>query len=128
MVNHIAIPNYLTFSDDGDKYLSHLHNLALHIEVMIYKTHVRCVLIDGGVGLNIFSLSHLKILGYSEKIIDTRRKIIIKACDEVERLSKGLAIPPIRISPIEKDILFQIVDDGPLVYYTLLNRLCFHDM
>ena len=128
MANPIAIPHYLTFSEKADKSLSHPNNLSLHIKVMIYKTHVIHVLIDGSVGLNIFSLSHLKMLGYSEKIIDTRRKIIIKAYDEVERLSKGLAIPPIRISPIEKDILFQIVDDGPLVYYTLLSRLCFHDM
>ena len=114
MANPIAIHHYLTFSEQADKSLSHPNNLSLHIKVMIHKTHVRHVLIDGGVGLNICSLSHLKMLGYSEKIIDTRRKIIIKAYDEVDRLSKGLAILPVRIGPIEKDILFQIVDDGPL--------------
>ena len=48
------------------------------------------MLIDGGVGLNIFSLSLLKSLGYSEQVIDTKRKIIIKTYDEAERSSKGL--------------------------------------
>ena len=56
MVNHIASPHYLSFWEEDDKSLSHLHNLALHIEVMIHKTHVRHVLIDGGTGLNICSL------------------------------------------------------------------------
>ena len=51
MVNHIASPHYLSFSEEDDKSLSHLHNLALHIEVMIHRTHVRCVLIDGVLGL-----------------------------------------------------------------------------
>ena len=85
MVNHIASSHYLSFSKEDDKSLSHPHNLALHIQVMIHKTRVRCVLIDGGVGLNIFSLSLLKIVGYSKQVIDTRRKIIIKAYDEAER-------------------------------------------
>ena len=38
MVNHIATPHYLTFSEVDEKSLSHLHNLALHIEVQIYHT------------------------------------------------------------------------------------------
>ena len=85
MVNHIASPHYIFFSKEDDKYLSHLHNLALHIKVMIHKTHVRHVLIDGGAGLNICSLSLLKTLGYFEQVIDTRRKITIKNNHEVER-------------------------------------------
>ena len=66
MVNHISNPHYVTILEENDKSLSHRHNLALHIKVMIQKTHVRHVLIDGGAKLNIFSLSLLKILGYSE--------------------------------------------------------------
>ena len=66
MVNHIASPHYLSFLEEDDKSLSHPHNLALHIEVMIHKTCVRHMLIDGGVGLNIYSLSLLKTLGYSK--------------------------------------------------------------
>ena len=128
MVNHIASPHYLSFSKEDDKYLSHPHNISLHIEVMIYITHVKCISIDGGVGLNICSLSLLQTLGYSEQVIDTRRKITIKAYDEVERSSKGLAIIPIRIGPIEKDVLFQIVDARPLAYNILLGRSWIHDM
>ena len=128
MVNLIASPDYLTFSKEDDKSLSHPHNLTLHIEVMIHKTHVRHMLIDGGARLNICSLSLLKTLGYSEHVIDSKRKITIKAYDEIERSSKGLVVLPIRIGPMEKDVLFQIVDAGPLVYNILLGRPWIHDM
>ena len=106
----------------------HLDNLALHIEFMIHKTHVRCMLIDGSARLNICSLSLLKKLSHSKQFIGTRRKITIKAYDEVERSSKGLAVLPIRIDPIEKDILFQIIDARPLAYNILLGRKWIHDM
>ena len=95
---------------------------------MIQKTHVRHVLIDGGVGLNIYSLSLLNMLGYFEKIIVTKRKNIIKAYDEVERSSNGLVILLVMAGPIEKDILFQIVDVGPLAYNILLDRVWIHDI
>ena len=81
---------------------------------MIHKTHVQHMLMDGGAGINIYSLSLLKMLGYSEQVIDTRRKITIKAYDEAERISKGLVILPIMIGPVKKDILLQIVDTCPL--------------
>ena len=126
MVNHI--PHYFSFLEEDDKSLIHLHNLALHIEVMIHRTHVRRVLIEWGVGLNICSLSLLKTLGYSEQVIDTRRKVSIKSYDEAKRNSKGLVILPVRVGPIEKDILFQIVDVGPLAYNILLGRPWIHDI
>lgn len=128
MVNHLANPHYLTFFKQDDKALSHPHNLTLHIKFMIHKTHVRCVLIDGGAGLNICYLSLLKILGYSKQVIDTWKKIIIKAYDEVERSSNGLVILLVRIGPLEKEILFQIVDASPLAYNILLGRPWIHDM
>ena len=55
MVNHISSPHPLTFSEEDDKAHSHPHNLALHIEVQIFRTRVRRVLIDNGAGLNIIS-------------------------------------------------------------------------
>ena len=128
MVNRIASPHYLSFLEEDDKSLSHPHNLSLHIEVMIHRTHVRHVLIDGGVGLTNCSLSLLKTLGYSKKIIYTRRKIMIKASDEAKRSSKGLVILTIRVGPIEKDILFQTIDTRHLEYNFLLGRPWIHDM
>ena len=121
MVNHIGSPHYLLFLEEDDKSLSHPQNLALYSKDMIYRTHVRCVLIDGGGGLNICSLSLLKTLGYFEQVIDTRRKITIKAYDEGDRSSKGLAVLPIRIGHIEKDVLFQIVNVGHIAYNILLG-------
>lgn len=128
MVNHIVSPHYLSFLEEDDKSLSHPHNIALHIEDVIHKTCVRCMLIDGSVGLNIFSLSLLKTLGFSEQVINTRRKITIKYYDEAKRSSKGFSIILVMISPIENDILFQIVDVGPLAYNILLGRPWIHDM
>ena len=36
--NNISSPYYLTFLKEDEKYLSHPHNIALHIEVQIYHT------------------------------------------------------------------------------------------
>ena len=57
MVNHISSPHYLTFSEEDDRALSHPHNLSLHVEVQIFHTRVRRVLIDNGAGLNIISFN-----------------------------------------------------------------------
>ena len=92
MVNHISSPHYLYFSPEDDQSLSHPHNLALHIEVQVYHTRVRRVLINNGAGLNIVTYHVVQQLGFSEFAIDPRWKITIKAYDEVERSSKGLIV------------------------------------
>ncbi len=53
---------------------------------------------------------------------------IIKVYDEAERSSKGLVVLPVRIGPMEKDVLFQTVDVEPLAYNILLGRPWIHDM
>ena len=57
MVNHISSPHYLTFFEEDDQALNHPHNLALHVEVQIFHTRIRRVLIDNGAGLNIISFN-----------------------------------------------------------------------
>ena len=57
MVNHISSLQYLTFSEEDDQALSHPHNLALQVEVQIFCTRVRQVLIDNGARLNIISFN-----------------------------------------------------------------------
>ena len=84
MVGHLTSPYYMSFSEEDDNSLSHLHNQPLHIEVMIHEKCVHWVLIDNGVGLNIFSAALLRQLDYDAKSIDPRRRITIKAYDEVE--------------------------------------------
>ena len=59
-------------------------------------------MIDGGVGLNIYSLSLVKALGYMEDVVDPQKRIIIKAYDEQERSYKGMLILPILVGPITK--------------------------
>lgn len=106
MVNHISSPHYLTFFEEDDRALSHPHNLSLHVEVQIFYTHVRRVLIDNGAGLNIISFNVIQQLGMSEFGIDPKCKITIKAYDDVERPSKGLIVLPIRVGPVEKNVIF----------------------
>lgn len=63
----------------------------------------------------------------SEFAIDCRRKITIKAYDKVESPSKGLIMLPIRIGPVEKDVVFQVLDI-PLAYTLFLRRPWIHDI
>ena len=113
---------------ENDKDLNHPHNLALHIEVMIHKTLVRCVLIDGGAGLNIFPVNILEKLGYTNQDIDTRKKVTIRAYDGSERKFKGLVVLPIRIELVERDIIFHVVDTNTLSYSILLGRPWIHEL
>lgn len=118
MVGHLIAPHCLSFSENDDASLQHPYNAPLHVEVSINKTHVKCVLIDGGAGLNICALSLIKALGYSENAVDPKKKITIKAYDESERSSKGI---------VEKDTLCQVLDLN-LSYNILLGRPWIHKM
>ena len=84
MVGHLTSPYYMSFSKEDENSLSHSHNQPLHIKVMIHQKHVRRVLIDNGVGLNIDSKTFLRQLDYFEESIDSYHRITIKAYDEVE--------------------------------------------
>lgn len=89
IVAHIIAPHFLFFTEDNDMSLQHPHNAPLHIEFLIHKTHVKCVLIDGGAGLNICSLSLVHALGYFEDAVDPCKKITIKSYDEEDIPPKG---------------------------------------
>ena len=127
MVGHLSAPHFLSFSEHDDVSLTHPHNSALHIEVLIHKHRVKRVLIDGGAGLNICTLKLIRALGYSDEAIDTRRKITIKAYDEEERSSKGLIILPIQVGPIFQKLVCQVLD-SELTYNILLGCPWIHDM
>lgn len=94
---------------------------------MIHKKCVRRVLIEYDVDLNICYGSLLTQLGYNEESIDHHRKITIKAYDEVEQKSKGLFSLPIRVRPIEQDVICHVLDI-PLAYNILLGRPWIHEM
>jgi hypothetical protein len=94
---------------------------------MIHQHRVRCVLIDGGAGLNICTLKLIHALGLSENFIDPWRKITIKAYDDEERTSKGLIMLPIRMGPIVKNTFCQVLDQD-FSYNILLGHPWIHDM
>lgn len=127
MVGHLTLPHYLSFFEEDDNSLNHPHNQPLHIKVMIHKHRVKRVLIDGGAGLNICTYNLITRLGYFENVIDPRKKITIKAYDEEERTSKGLVLLSIKVGPVEKDVVCQVLDI-PLSYNILLGRPWIHDM
>lgn len=126
MVGHLIAPHCLSFIEDDDIFLEHPHNAPLHIEVLIHKTHVKHVLIDGGVGLNICSLSLVHVLGYFEDVVYPHKKITIKSYDEEECSCKGVVVFPIRVGPAQKDTVCQVLDIN--FYDILLGRPWIHDM
>ncbi|GLJ42866.1 hypothetical protein SUGI_0888550 [Cryptomeria japonica] len=127
MVGHLIAPHCLSFSENDDASLQHPHNAPLHVEVTINKTRVKHVLIDGGAGLNICALSLIKALGYSKNAVDPKKKITIKDYDEVEHSSKGTVVLPIKMGPVERNTLCQLLDLN-LSYNILLGRPWIHNI
>lgn len=121
MVGHLTSPHYLSFSEEDDNSLSHPHNQLLHIEVMIHQKYTCCMLIDNWSGLNIFSTTFLKKLGYSKESIDPCHKITIKAYDEVKHKSLGLFVLPLWVGLVERNVTCQVLDI-PLAKNILLGR------
>lgn len=110
MVGHLIAPHCLSFFENDDTPLQHPHIAPFHVEVNINKTFVKHILIDGGAGLNICALSLIKDLGYSENAVDPKKKITIKAYDEAECSSKRTVVLPIKIGPMERNTLCQVLD------------------
>ena len=85
------------------------------------------MLIDGGAGLNICTLKLVLALGFSKNVVDPKKKITIKAYDEEERSSKGSVVLLIRVGPMVKDVLCQVLDMD-LAYNILLGQPWIHSM
>ena len=92
MVNNLSFAQQITFLPQDVPWDRPQHNDPLYLEVFIHNTKVRCVLIDGGAGLNICTLKVVKGLGYFEEDVDSSCKITIKAYDDGEHFSKGFII------------------------------------
>lgn len=56
------------------------------------------------------SLRVVIALDYSDTDIDSSKKITIKAYDDVECLSKGIIVLPIRVGPVTENITLQVLD------------------
>lgn len=94
---------------------------------MIHKHQVKHVLIDGSIKMNICTYNLLIQLRFSKNDIDPRNKITIKDYDEEERTFKDLVLLPIRVGPIERDVIYQVLD-LPLSYNILLGIPWIHHM
>ena len=53
---------------------THPQNSPFHIEVFIYKNRVKRALVDNGASLNICMLNLVKSLGYTEDIVDPKKR------------------------------------------------------
>lgn len=85
------------------------------------------VLIDGGIGLNICTLKLIRVLVFSKKAIDPKKKITITTYDDEERLSKGTMVLSIQVGLVQKDTMCQVLDID-LTYNILLGRPWIHEM
>lgn len=97
MVSNLSTSQYITFSPWDIPKDKPNHNDPLYLKVFIHKSKVRCVLIDGKVGLNICTLIVVNGLDYFEEDVDPSRRITIKAYDDGECFSKGIITLPIRV-------------------------------
>ncbi|GLJ56032.1 hypothetical protein SUGI_1203060 [Cryptomeria japonica] len=127
MVGYLSILHTLTFTKVDDAFITQPHNAPLHIEAFIYKNRIKRVLIDGGAGLNIYRLNTIKQLGYSKKVVNSMHAITIKAYDDEESSSKGTITLPLRVGPVMKDVVCQVLD-LELRYNILLGRPWIHEM
>jgi hypothetical protein len=75
------------------------HNQALYLDFCIHKYKIKRDLIDGGVGLNIFTFKLLKQLGYSNDVIEKNKSITIRAYDDMKRIFEGTIKLPIQVGP-----------------------------
>lgn len=88
MVRIFVSPHCISFSTQDDMSIIQPQNSPLHIEVFILRNRVKRALVDGGAGPNICTLNLVKALGYTEDVVDPRKKITIKAYDDEERSSR----------------------------------------
>ena len=109
MVRNIIMPNLLTFSDQ-DFPTQPSHNRTLHLESIVNKSKIKRVLVDGGAGLNIYSLSLIKQLKISEDSIDKGKGITIRAYDNQERVSQGTIKLPVQVGPTLMETTCQVLD------------------
>ena len=110
MVGNLSASQHITFSPWDIPKEKSKHNDPLYLEVFIHKAKVRCLLIDGGAGLNICTLKVVNNLGYSEDDVDPSRRITIKAYDDSECFSKGIIMLLVRVGLATKDTLFHVLD------------------
>ena len=109
VVGNLSASQHITFSPWDIPKEKPNHNDPLYLKVFIHKYKVRCVLIDGGVGLNICTLNIVKGLGYSKEYVDSSHRITIKAYDDGEFSSKGVIILPIRVGLATGNTLFHVL-------------------
>lgn len=89
MVGCLTNSHHTTFSEQYYSTEKLNHNDPLHLEVLIHKAKVRRVLVDRGVGLNIYTLKLVKALGFSEACVDTTKGIVIKVYDDEESIKES---------------------------------------
>lgn len=77
--------------------------------------------------LNICTLNTIKQLGYFEQTVNSRNKITIKAYDDKECSFKGTVTLPLRVGPVMKDVVCQVLDLD-LIYNILLGHPWIHEM
>lgn len=127
MVGSLKSSPCLTFFESDNSSFQQPHNALLHIEGFINQHRIKRVLIDNGAGLNICALQLVTALGYAIESVDPRKKITIKAYDDAEHSSKGAVVLPIRVGPVVKHIICQVLK-LPLPYNLLLGRPWIHAM
>lgn len=99
----------------------------MHIKGFINQHRIEQLLIANGGGLNICTLQLVTTLGYAMESVDANKRITIKAYDDAECSSRGDVVLTIRVGPVVKHIVFQVLD-LPFPYNLFLGRPWIHAM
>ncbi|KAH9316505.1 hypothetical protein KI387_025132 [Taxus chinensis] len=126
MITRLDTNDHITFDHTAIPHNNPEHNFPLYLEVVVTRRKIKRVIVDGGSGLNIYTLKLVKQLGHSEIELGAKT-ITITAYDNEERESVGTIVVPMEVGPTCHDTTFHVLDLD-LPYNMLLGCPWIHAM
>lgn len=97
LIGNLVAQQHLVITSKDAPFANPSHNKPLHIEAIIQDHKIKRILLDDGSGLNLSTYKLIKQLSNFEGLVDTYRKIKIKAYDDAQRVSKGTITLPLQV-------------------------------
>ncbi|XP_059290558.1 uncharacterized protein LOC132044087 [Lycium ferocissimum] len=116
---------FISFNDEEVEGITQPHNDALVISVLIYKTHVKRILIDPGSSANIIRWKVVEQLDMLDQIIPTAR--ILNGFNMASETTRGEITLPASIAGVVQHTKFYVID-GEMKYNALFGRPWIHMM
>ncbi|XP_070025265.1 uncharacterized protein [Nicotiana sylvestris] len=125
-MDSIYVPeDVLSFCDEEAEGISHPHNDALVISILLNKIQVKRVLVDPGSSANIIKSRVVEQLGLQDQIVLASR--VRNLFNMESEKTKGEIILPVNVAGTIQDTKFHVIE-GDMRYNALLERLWIHNM